>query len=169
VEATSPYDARTVANFILNLADASSMPLTQVKLYKIIYFAHGWYLSSWDKPLISQYFEAWEYGPVVRVLYSNFKLFKGGPIKSRAKKFNIYKNSIEEIEESISSLDAKFIGDVFSEYRNHTAWQLSDMTHVSGSPWDTVWNSSEGIGRVGLRLKNSEIRRHFLASYGSRS
>ena len=35
------YDARAVANFLLDLADRDGRPLTQVALLKILYFADG--------------------------------------------------------------------------------------------------------------------------------
>ena len=40
------YDARAVANFILDLAERDGRALTQVALLKILYFAHGWVGSS---------------------------------------------------------------------------------------------------------------------------
>jgi uncharacterized phage-associated protein len=139
------------------------LPLTQIKLYKILYFAHGWYLASKSRPLIAQDFEAWEYGPVVRVLYNSFKEFKKSPIMNRARKLNIYENVYEDISPLSNETDKLYLSNVFHEYKHFDAWVLSDMTHTTGSPWDIVWNAKDGIGRIGLRLRNDEIRTHFLA------
>ena len=60
------YDARAVANFLLDHADARGLSLTQLMLLKLLYFSHGWYLNRFKSPLVENEFEAWEHGPVIR-------------------------------------------------------------------------------------------------------
>jgi uncharacterized phage-associated protein len=155
------YDARSVANMILDFAEADGFRLTQMSLLKIVYFAHGWYLAIYDRPLILQEFEAWEYGPVVKVVRDEFSIFKKSPITARAYKFDLISGK-REIPDKISDQnDVDFIRNIYREYNHYSSWKLSEMTHERGSPWDRVWNSSIPTGRLGLRLKNSEIKRHF--------
>src|SRR5438067_13784825 len=87
---SAPYDARAVANFLLDLADNRKIPLTQLSLYKLIYFSHGWYLSKTANPLIKQDFEAWEHGPVVKVVRDQFRNFGKKLIRVRASKLDIF-------------------------------------------------------------------------------
>lgn len=157
----APYDSRAVANFLLDLAEERRLPLTQLSLYKIIYFSHGWYLSSFGKPLILQDFEAWKFGPVVKVLHDEFGKFRSKPITARARKLDIYTNQRIDVAANLTVADKKFIVSMFDGYHVHDAWKLSEMTHETGSPWDTLWNASEPTGRLGLRLRNSEIKAHF--------
>lgn len=158
---SAPYDARTVANKLLDLADRSSVGLTQVSLLKLIYFAHGWYLSTRDKPFIAQDFEAWKYGPVVKVVRDQFKEYGKNCIKSRAFRLDILTGELLEVSADMAENDKDFLLNIYRAYHVYDAWQLSKMTHEQGSPWDKVWNSPEPLGRVALRIPNRDIKAHF--------
>jgi uncharacterized phage-associated protein len=158
---TAPYDAREVANFLLDYADARQTYLTQISLLKIIYFCHGWYLFYNKKPLVKNEFEAWENGPVVRVVRDAFKAFGGNRITSRAEKFDLYTGKSISLEPNLEQDDQVFIKQIFEAYYVHGPWKLRDMTHERGSPWDKLWNSDRPIARFGLRIRNDEILEHF--------
>ena len=36
------YSPKAIANSFLDLSQKTSQPLTQMKLHKLIYYAHGW-------------------------------------------------------------------------------------------------------------------------------
>src|ERR1700738_3701746 len=78
------YDARAVANYFLERAKAEGIPITPMAIQKLVYFAHGWMLAVYGRPLINQRIEAWEYGPVIRDLYQQFKRFGDLPISEPA-------------------------------------------------------------------------------------
>jgi len=78
------YDARAVANYFLELAGQEGKPLDPMGIQKLVYFAHGWTLAIYDRPLISQRVEAWDYGPVIRDLYNEFKRFGSSRITEPA-------------------------------------------------------------------------------------
>lgn len=158
----APYDARMVANCLLDFADQKRQPLTQASLLKILYFCHGWYLVWYDKPLCANDFEAWELGPVVRVVRNAFKSYGRNPIRTRAQRVNLMTGEQEPIPDLISVEDKAAIGKVFDYYARFSTPRLIDMTHEKGSPWDRLWNSREPVARLGLRIKNEEIKAHFL-------
>lgn len=162
----APYDGRLIANLVLDLGDRYDVPVTQMMLLKIIYFSHGWYLARTGLPFIRQQFEAWKYGPVVKVVRDSFKDFGARPITTRAQKLNIFTNEYEDFVEEVRDQDLEHVEAMFKAYSKYNAWALSDMTHEHGSPWDEVWNSSEPIGRLGMRILNEEIRSHFVARLG---
>ena len=56
-----------------------------MKMQKLVYLAHGWHLAIHDRPLISENFEAWPYGPVEEDLYHIFKPYRDAPITDYAK------------------------------------------------------------------------------------
>lgn len=162
-----PYDARAIANLLLDVAESRRLQLTQLSLLKLLYFAHGWHLARTGMPLVKQAFEAWEYGPVIKVIRDEFKSFGKNPITTRAYKFDPYKNQKTLVEPIILSSDEDFVREIFEAYHVYDAWRLSDMTHEKGSPWDLIWNASEPMGRFALRIRNEDIKQHFI-SLGNR-
>jgi len=68
------YDARIIANALLDIADEQNRSLSITSLLKILYFSHGWYLAKYDKNLIAHEFEAWQHGPVIRVVLNKMLL-----------------------------------------------------------------------------------------------
>ena len=56
-----PYNAIAVANYFIDKAKADGVPLTHMKLQKLIYFAHGWHLALYGEPLIDEEIQAWEF------------------------------------------------------------------------------------------------------------
>jgi len=126
-----------------------------------MYFAHGWYLVKTEEPLVRQDFEAWEHGPVIKVIRDAFKKFGKTPITDRAYKLDIFSGEETVVESDLTDEDAAFVRSILDTYQVYHAWRLSEMTHEAGSPWDKIWNASEPIGRLGLRLTNAEIKAHF--------
>src|SRR5271157_4349946 len=84
-----PQDARAVANYFLDLAKKENRPIDPMGIQKFVYFAHGWNLAMYGRPLIIQDVEAWDYGPVIRDLYQDFKRFGNGPIETPAMTFGV--------------------------------------------------------------------------------
>lgn len=158
----APYDARSIANLILDRVEEHGKSLTQLQLYKIVYFAHGSYLARKGKPLIDQAFEAWNYGPVVRVLRDCFKDFGKNPINGRAEKFDLLTGEIVSPNPVEDLDDRSFITEIVDFYHLFDGWTLSDLTHEEGSPWDKVWNSPIPVGNLGLRIDNREICSYFV-------
>lgn len=158
-----PYDARAVANFLLDLADAERVKLTQMSLLKLIYFAHGWHLAKCALPLVRQDFEAWTYGPVIKVVRDEFSEFGDGAISGRATRFDLIAGRRYVVHPELTQQDQTFVRTIFKAYHGYSAWQLSELTHEAGSPWDRLWNSESPIGRLALRLRNEDIRAHFMS------
>ncbi|MBP2295175.1 Panacea domain-containing protein [Azospirillum rugosum] len=156
------YDAREVANFLLDHSQSQNQSLTNMALNKIIYFAHGWYLASKGSPLIRNRFEAWQHGPVIRVIYEQFSKFGSKPIQDRAMSLDLETESYQITSYDISEGDKSFIINVFQAYSTLHAFELSNITHEKNSPWDKIWNNKDGSVRFGMTISNDEIREYFL-------
>lgn len=66
--------ALDVANYFLNRVDRESGDLiTQLKLYKLVYYAQAWSLVFRRKPMFNGEIQAWEHGPVPADLYPVFQ------------------------------------------------------------------------------------------------
>lgn len=146
------YNSKAVANYFLDLAKESDKPLTPMKLQKLIYFAHGWCLAIYDEPLIAETVEAWKYGPVVPLIYHEFKEYGSGKITDYATEIEwvdddalqleFYQPQIAKTDEKTAAL-LKRIWDIYGKY---SGVALSNLTHMKGTPWDQVWNESTPSG-----------------------
>ena len=74
---------------MLDEADRSGIKVTNLALQKLLYFAHSIFLIEAKRPLVSGYFEAWQYGPVHPAAYSAFKTAGSSPIDFRATGQNV--------------------------------------------------------------------------------
>ncbi|KPF49855.1 hypothetical protein IP65_20095 [Novosphingobium sp. AAP1] len=157
------YDARQVANYLLACAERRGIRLTNMGVLKHIYFAHGWHLASFGTPLITNRVEAWEYGPVVRAVYDAFKIYGAGPITGRATIIDWDTGELIEARADFSSETSKFLDSILAYYSGFGAFELSDLTHVAGGPWDQVWNAGDGKVRLNMQISNDSIRAHFIS------
>lgn len=141
------YHPGSVANHFLNLGDAAKTPITNMKIQKLVFFAHGWHLAAAGGPLVDRQPEAWEYGPVFPDLYHEFKRFGSRPITSRAERrgpghvdlsFTIEDPAAAPVAEAIC-------GVIWANYRDIGAPGLSAISHRAGSPW-SVTRKEKGDG-----------------------
>ena len=53
------YPSLVVSNFFINKSIEEGVELTPMKLLKLVYITHGWFLGYNDRPLIQEPLEAW--------------------------------------------------------------------------------------------------------------
>ena len=157
-----PHDAREIANFFLDHADARGVSITNMSLLKLIYFAHGWHLARYGRPLVSNRFEAWPRGPVVRAVYECFQDAGDGPIRERATRFDPLTATRVPADYLLHAKEEDFLRQIFDAYGHLHAFRLSDLTHEPGSPWDQLWNDVGGATNPGMRITDESIRAHFM-------
>ena len=140
-----------------------------MSLLKLIYFAHGWHLAKYDRPLVKNRFEAWKHGPVVRVVYDCFEEAGDRPIKERATRFDPISATRRLADYALDSDERRFLQQIFDAYAHLHAFRLSHLTHEPGSPWDQVWNGKDGSTNPGMRLTDESIQAHFMRRHQSES
>lgn len=158
------YDARQVANCILDIGDRQSVSLTHLALQKIIYFSHGLSYARFGKPLILNRVEAWKNGPVVRELYFSFNRFGDQPIRGRAEALNIRTRRNETILYSFPEDVFYHLDDVFRVYGPISAGRLVSMTHAKGTPWEKTIQAASKRANVGMHIDERLIRDFFAPS-----
>jgi uncharacterized phage-associated protein len=111
-----------VATFFIHLANVTGSYISNLKLQKLVYYAQAWYLAIYDTPLFEEEFEAWVHGPVIPVLYREYKDFGWKPIQQ----------DVEEpkLPENIQD----FLDEVAEVYFGCDAYELERMTHQE-TPW----------------------------------
>jgi len=114
-----------VANYFLAQADDEAGDLiSNLKLQKLVYYAQGFHLALYDKPLFSESIEAWNHGPVVPALYRAFKQYGAQALPRPSDlDFSIYDERVREL-----------LDEVYTVYGQFSAWKLRNMTHEE-PPW----------------------------------
>ena len=126
------YSSKAIANYFLDKGDYDRVDITPMQLIKLVYIAHGWYLALKDKPLIEDNVEAWQFGPVIPELYHEFKYYGSEPIDGRAFEEVLASIYNDPTQEPVSD----FLDELWSQYKDFTAIELSNMTHLPNTPWD---------------------------------
>ena len=154
------FGIEVIANTFLQYDfDFDRETITPLKLQKLIYLLHGYYLAREDQSVLREYFEAWKYGPVNSQLYHRLKHYGNKPITD-------YISSIDEDDPNelsvyvVSKKKSDFwpvFNEVVDKYMPMTAIQLSSLTHKNGSPWDITYSR---LGE-GWKIDDSLIKRHF--------
>ncbi|MCK4635858.1 MAG: SocA family protein [Candidatus Moranbacteria bacterium] len=105
--------------------------ITNLKLQKLLYYTQGFYLALNDgKPFFSDSILAWEHGPVVGEVYSQYKTYGSQLIDRPEEKSKLSNDQLDYI---------KRIWNIFGQF---SAWKLRDMTHQE-SPWIDTKQSKE--------------------------
>jgi uncharacterized phage-associated protein len=155
------FDPRAVTNALLDAAEAQRLFLTNLSLNKILYFAHAEFLVTHKYPLVNLTFEAWEFGPVMPIIYRQFKKYGPRPIHARA--FTICPKTGADVEFEYHHLriDQQFVFDVISRYGSLSATKLVAISHEPGGPWHQVWHGSSETD-FGMTIPNELIARNYL-------
>lgn len=143
------YNCFDVANKLLEFAKEDGKGIDTMKLLKLTYIAHGYYLAFFDKPLFKNSIQAWKYGPVIPELYHAIKPFKTGIVNPTVVSLHSY--------EDIKKEDEKYLRAVWNHYKETSGIHLSNLTHQSGTPWANVY--SEGI--INIPIDNDIIKEHY--------
>ncbi|WP_420410868.1 Panacea domain-containing protein [Roseibium sp.] len=154
------HDVRAVANFVLSYAKKHGREITNIDVNKLVYFLHAWHLAKTGQPLVGAKIEAWQYGPVFRELYSQFKVFGDKPISSFAKKRDAKTLELIDCEIDMKPELEAFMVQVLDRYLAMSTGKLVEMSHVSGGPWDIVFNH-QAKSNPGMHISNESIVEYF--------
>lgn len=125
------YSAQAVANFILGeLPSMGVADATNMKMQKLVYFAHGFMLGIKRQPLVEDSFEAWTYGPVCLSLYESLKRYGTSPVPG-----SIRSNDVIPGDSPAAEVIRKMLG-MLAKF---TAGQLVSLSHDKEGPWATIW------------------------------
>lgn len=142
------YDALTIAMYIISKCFAEGRPVSNLRLQKLLYFVQLESYKRRSEPMFLDNMVAWQFGPVLRDIYYQYNMYGGSPILLS------YNNL------SIDTNCKQIIDDVILINENIPIWQLVDMTHEQGGPWDVTVNS-KGI--------NAYIEKDLIAQEASKT
>lgn len=137
-----------IANAFVDLAGS---PLAQMKLHKLTYMAHGWNLAISGEPLVSDVPEAWDNGPVFRMIWDRIRDY-GLDAQGHVRKYDGKPYHVDLPPQQRDVLEH-----VWRKYGPFSQFTLSDMTHQPGTPWTEAYFNR---GR-NAPLSNETIRKHY--------
>lgn len=124
--------ATDLCNNILLRGSQESIPISPMKLQKLMYYVCRDYVIETGQMPISEQFEVWQYGPVLPSVYGEFKSFGAKPITAYAKDAGGHSYKVSEDENPIL---ARILDVAWAKYKKMTGVELSKMTHQEGSGW----------------------------------
>lgn len=130
-----------VANYIL-----SKIPCTHLALEKLVYFSYADYLCTHSERLFEDRIYAFTHGPVIESVYETFK--RSGNQYVQPLEFGVD----SDVQVGVKELPAKSrilfaedgaeklfsIDNTIQTYGHYSPYDLVDLTHRPGSPWDHV-------------------------------
>jgi len=134
-----------VAEYFLAQTDEEAGDLiSNLKLQKLVYYAQGFHLAMFGRPLFKERIEAWTHGPVVVPLYRKYKVFADGPIP-RPKDFDVETLDLETRE---------LLDEVYKVYGQYSAWKLRNLSHED-PPYQ------EGLKSPGAIISSESLQKYF--------
>lgn len=127
------YQVSDIASYFLFKAEQGGQELlSNMKLQKLLYYAHGLNLALDKGPLFNETVEAWTYGPVVPRIYHKYKDFGSGGIPAD-----------EGFDPEIIDVETKeFLDEVYDFIGQFSAIRLMNISHS-----DQCWVDA-GIGNI---------------------
>jgi uncharacterized phage-associated protein len=156
-----PFDPRAVANLMLDEAQTVSIPLTHLAVQKLLYFAHALFLIEHKQPLVSGYFEAWQYGPVHPAVFQAFKASGREPIAVRAQSTDPVTGVVTQLPAPSTTAVRSVVRRTVDAYGRMSPGRLVDISHAKGAPWDVVVNKAKTSVALGLRIPDNLIVERF--------
>jgi uncharacterized phage-associated protein len=130
--------AYEVAKYFVSLVDEDAGDsISNLKVQKLLYYAQGFHLAVYEKPLFPEAVKAWAHGPVVPQVYHEYKQYGAGSIPVERVDLEAYSPEVREL-----------LDEVWAVYGQFTASKLEGMTHQE-PPWmDTP--QSEAISHASM-------------------
>ena len=125
-------NAVSLSNYVISLFEERKVPVTNLKLQKVLYYIQGYFYKHFGKAAFSDELYNWQYGPVVPVVYYEYNDNGSAPLKSR----------LFCEDPSISDNEKKLIVSIVDKCAGIATSRLVSMTH-SENPW-----KSAGSGNV---------------------
>lgn len=146
------YYCTDVAWYLLKHGKLKNIQISNQKLQKLVYIAHGYFLGWKDKPLILEPIGAWKYGPIINRIYHTFKSY-----------------SIKTIPVSLeikTCLDSNYdvyqvIDGILTLYGDLSTMDLVTLTSQSGSPCNVIWNKQKDLQNNFCPINNEIIKNHY--------
>ena len=162
----APYTPLALANyFVMHFAGADG--IEHMKLQKLVYCAHGWWLAyKPHSPIIRERPQVWKFGPVFPSLYRTLRPFGRNPI---AVPQSTDPFSEPDVVDNDDDKAKRLLDWVWNRYGHLSSYALSDMTHKPGTPWYRVAEEHDFLVPEGQVIGDSYVVEEFGSIYQNES
>lgn len=140
-----------VANFFLKIVDRDlGSAITPLKMQKILYYAQGYYLARFEKPLFADDFQAWAHGPANPEIYDKYKKYGS--------------SSIDEVIDDLYDFDeetTKFLYSIWETFGIYDGKYLEQLTHTE-EPWINARKGYQPGERCEVVITKAAMKKFFL-------
>lgn len=123
------YSGLAIADYFIRNCLNANMPITNMAVLKMIYFAHGLAYAKLNRKLIKDPFYAWEWGPVEQHTYTQFKKYGANPIQAVSGKCD------GDLTDITQDTGLKSFLDELLPLAEMSPFALSQKSHEPGGPW----------------------------------
>lgn len=102
-------------------------------MQKTLYFSQLHFYKKHKKPLIADDFEAWQYGPVSREVYYEYRHYGASSIEKPK----------EKIELGLSDEEKATIQESIKQSNKKSYWKLVEESHRDGGAWKKTYVENE--------------------------
>ena len=148
-EGCEMYKAIEIAKYVINYSQKTDSPISNLKLQKLLFYIQAAILVKTGKECFKEPIMAWEYGPVVREVYDEFKIYGREDIPLQASSRNlgfdyskiqiVYQNEEMSLRTEEMNLINKVV-DAYAKVKN--PFELVKKTH-SEDPWKNTKRGCE--------------------------
>ena len=139
--------ALDVAKYVIKHEHDNNREVSNLRLQKLLYFVQAKVLVKTGSPCFDDDIEAWDYGPVVPVVYHKYKIFGSLDIR------------LLESVPPLGNPTEEYAAAMLDTCKDYPTYQLVDITH-SQSPWKKAYRRN-----MKTVIPQESIRRYF-ASLG---
>lgn len=122
-------DINDVVDYVIVRLDEGGVPLTLLKLQKLLYYVQAWHLAFGKGKFFNGNFQAWIHGPVNREIYDRFK-------DTHSLYASVTRDNVRSADAIVTFPESArlHIDEVLEAYGDLSGTQLEAMTH-SEKPW----------------------------------
>ena len=136
------HKALDIAKYIVTKCSKDDMPVNNLRLQFLLYFAQRKYLRKHGVPLFKDDITARKFGPSIPDVYYCFSIYAGNPI-------NMTFNKVPKLQE----MDKALVDSVIEENRDRSLSDMIKEVQAEGGAWDkTFLNGAGDRYKIPLRL-----------------
>ena len=136
------YSAAAISNFFIEKSQKLGKSISNMKLQKMIFFAHAAFFKQNQKPLFSDPVVAWQHGPVVESIYHALKKYGDGSVTEMITRFEPSNDDtfrgyhvVTPVVRNDDYEVVSFLNSAWEKLYPIDTWRLRMLSHAEGGAW----------------------------------